>query len=81
MPAIITKYIGPSNVRGSRVKAYVENKSVTLGWDDALDSDANHLQAARELADKLEWDYDGEFLHSMSLPKGKGARVHAFVRS
>lgn len=53
--AIITKYIGPSNVRGSRVKATAAAGSVTLHWDDSLNSDANHRRAARALAEKLKW--------------------------
>ena len=78
MPAIITKYIGPSASRGARVKAFVETTSVTLDWDDALDIDANHIEAAKELAEALRWDYDGVYIHSMSLPKSGGAVVHAF---
>jgi hypothetical protein len=53
--AIMTRYLGPSNVRGARVKATAAAGSVTLSWDHALNSDANHLAAARALADKFEW--------------------------
>jgi hypothetical protein len=54
--AITTKYIGPRNVRGSRVKATSSSGlSVTIGWDDELDTDANHIAAARALATKLNW--------------------------
>ncbi len=53
--AITTKYIGPSNYRGSRVKAIAEAGSVTLHWDDALNSTDNHNAAAKALADKFKW--------------------------
>ena len=53
--AITTRYIGPSNVRGSRVKATAAAGSVTLHWDDALNSDANHQAAAVALAAKYGW--------------------------
>jgi hypothetical protein len=53
--AIVTRYLGPTNVRGSRVKATAEAGSVTLEWDDSLNSDNNHLAAAKALADKFGW--------------------------
>ncbi len=53
--AIITKYLGPTNVRGSRVKAVAEAGSITLSWDHALNSDENHALAAQTLADKYKW--------------------------
>lgn len=53
--AITTKYVGPSNVRGSRVKATASAGSVTLHWDDALNSEQNHTAAAMALAKKYEW--------------------------
>ena len=55
MQAIVTKYIGPSNVKGSRVKAACQAGSIFLNWDDALDSDHNHCAAAKALATKREW--------------------------
>lgn len=45
--AIVTKFIGPTNTRGSRVKATLPSgKSVTIDWDHALDSTDNHNRAA-----------------------------------
>lgn len=54
--AITTKYLGPSNVKGSRIKASCQAGSLTLHWDDALNSEQNHITAARALADRLGWD-------------------------
>jgi hypothetical protein len=53
--AITTKYIGPSNVKGSRVKATAAAGSVTLHWDSSLNSEANHAAAAKALANKFKW--------------------------
>ena len=51
--AIITKWIGPTNTKGSRVKASCEKGSVTLNWTYDLDVKGNHHRAAMALADKL----------------------------
>ena len=53
--AIVTKYIGPSNVRGSRIKASAAAGSVTLHYDSSLNTEDNHAKAAKALADKYEW--------------------------
>jgi hypothetical protein len=54
--SISTRYIGPTDHRGSRVKARASGGfSRTIGWDDRLDSEANHTAAARELAARLGW--------------------------
>lgn len=67
--AITTRYIGPSNFRGSRVKAKAAAGSVTLHWDDALNTEQNHAKAAKALADKLEWS--GKY-HMGGLPDDRG---------
>lgn len=57
MIAILTKYMGPTNCRGSRIKAYTSNpgQSVTIGYDHALDSEEAHRKAAQVLMDKMGW--------------------------
>ena len=50
--AITTKYLGPTNVHGSRVKASNEYGSVTIGYDCALNSFDNHALAANKLCEK-----------------------------
>lgn len=55
MQAIQTKYLGPTNVRGSRVKAIAEAGSVTLSWNHSLNADGNHKAAAEALANKFGW--------------------------
>lgn len=54
--AITTKFIGPTNVRGSRVKAKASAGSITLNWDHALNVETNHARAAQALADKYNWN-------------------------
>ncbi len=53
--AITTKFLGPTNFRGSRVKARAEAGSVTVEWDHALDPAGNHARAAKALAEKKGW--------------------------
>lgn len=54
--SIQTHYIGPTDHRGSRIKAKASGGlSLTLGWADELDSNENHRRAALALAQKLGW--------------------------
>lgn len=54
--SIATKYLGPTDARGSRVKATSSSGlSVTRPWDDALSIDENHAKAAIALCVKLTW--------------------------
>jgi hypothetical protein len=51
--AIVTKFLGPTNTRGSRVKAFLPSGlSVTLSWDHALNSQENHHKAAKACVQK-----------------------------
>lgn len=73
MKAIFTKYLGPTNSRGSRIKAWDgDNNSVTLHWDDALNSDENHVAACRALCDKVGWS------GRMIMGSHKEVNVHVF---
>lgn len=59
MIAIETKYLGPTNTRGSRIKAYTDNgHSLTIGYPHELDTRDAHAKAAVELARSLGWDGD-----------------------
>ena len=54
MQAIMTKYIGPSNTKGARIKAtwrrYGGHKTaVVISYDDALSQRDNHAMAAMKL--------------------------------
>ena len=60
MQTIATKYLGATDHRGARIKATHTGAytSVTLGYDDALSAEGNHIAAAAALAGKLEWEGD-----------------------
>lgn len=67
--AITTKYLGPTDTKGSRVKATAAAGSITVHWDYELNESRNHLAAARALADKFGWS--GEWVAG-GLPNGAG---------
>jgi hypothetical protein len=64
LQAITTKYIGPTNHRGSRIKATCAARSLTVSYDDAMNSTDNHKLAAYKLAETMGWraDYRGGVL-------------------
>lgn len=55
MKAIQTKFIGPSETRGARVKAWIKGYAATVSWDHGLEVVDNHGAAARKLAELLRW--------------------------
>ena len=62
MIAIQTKYINPTNTRGSRIKAFTETGfTVTIPYDHSLNHESVHFKAVKELVKKheLQWDIKG----------------------
>lgn len=64
MQAIVTKYLGPTNSKGSRVKATCEARprGLSVGWDYGAgnatgqsDIEANHNRAAVALIRSMGW--------------------------
>ena len=56
MQAIRTRILGPTNTKGTRVKAQITNgASVTLPFDSGLNSSDNHRNACHVLQTKLNW--------------------------
>lgn len=56
MQTITTKYLGPTNTRGSRyVASNPDGKRVVISKDYALDTDKMHLKAALALCAKMGW--------------------------
>jgi len=53
--AIETRYLGPTNYRGGRIKATAWAGSVTVPYDHALNTDGNHKAAADALIAKMGW--------------------------
>ncbi len=56
MKAIITKYLGPTNYRGSRIKATdTDRNTITISYDAALRHDDAYAAAAIALCKKMGW--------------------------
>lgn len=53
--AIETKYLGPTNTKGGRIKATAWGGSVTIGYPYALDAQDAHKAAADALIAKMGW--------------------------
>jgi hypothetical protein len=69
--AIVTKYLGPTNFRGARVKASAQAGNIVIPWDDALDMDENHAAAAHKFANGRDW-LAYSTLVGGALPDGTG---------
>lgn len=57
MQAIQTRYFGPTNMRGSRIKAFSEAfpRGVTVPFEHAIGIEGNHDAAARAFIKAHEW--------------------------
>jgi len=56
MKAIVTKYHGPTNTRGSRITASDEDgNKITISYPYELSGEAVHRKAAQALCDKMKW--------------------------
>jgi hypothetical protein len=53
--AIVTKYHGPTNSRGSRISATAEGGRVSMPYNSALSSERNHAVVAEALIRKRAW--------------------------
>lgn len=73
MQAIITRYHGPTDHRGSRITARAYAGAVTVPWDHALNPFQNHHAAAQALSRRMGWTSP---LIGASLPDDRG---YAFV--
>ena len=78
--AIVTKFMGPTDHRGARVKARCEAGTLTISWDDAQGVEENHSLAAWALANKFGWLEEGWTLHGGGLPS-KDGNCYVLVKS
>ena len=75
MKTIQTKYLGPTNYKGARIKASDEDgNSITIPYPYELSGEAVHRKGAEALKDKMDWK--GELIGG-SLKNGY---VFVFVR-
>jgi len=80
--AIVTRYLGPTDHRGARIKARADAGTITIPWNHAQDIEANHTTAAETLATKLGWvgEHTDWQLVGGGLPDGTG-NAYVLVRS
>ncbi len=76
MQAVRTKYFGPGNVRGARVKATCAARSIAVPWNHALNSEANHRAAAERLITVLGWNREEYYGRLFSGQLADGSYVH-----
>lgn len=77
--AILTKYHGPTDKRGTRISAEAQAGKIIVSYDYDLDDDDNHKKAALELIKKVGWEnyLRGGLAHGV-LPNGD--HVHVFKK-
>ncbi len=57
MKAIVTKYHGPTNMRGSRITASDEDGNrITIPYPHELSGEDVHRKAANALCTKMKWN-------------------------
>lgn len=80
MQSIITKYLGPSNFRGARIKAKATGGagSMTRSYDYALNTEENHRASAKAFAKHLQWP--GTWIEG-DLGDGMGGYVYVCINS
>jgi hypothetical protein len=72
--AIVVKYLGPTNFRGSRYKATAEAGSIVVDCDNRLNDGENARAAGMALAVKHGWDKYSDFVLG-GLPGPRGGYV------
>jgi hypothetical protein len=56
MKTITTRYLGPTNYRGSRIKASDQDgNKVIMTYRDEFNSEENHKTVAKALCEKMGW--------------------------
>lgn len=82
-PFVRTRYFGPTNFRGSRVKATNVNTgaSITVSWDHALDVAENHMAAALALYVRLPLAFGAEVPESFVMCGTKDQRDYIFTEA
>lgn len=78
MIAIHTKYISPTNTRGSRIKAYtagfgdIKGFTATIAYPHKDDTVKAHFEAVKALVAKNNLDWNLEFMRYGDSADGKG---------
>lgn len=75
MQAIHTKYIGPTNTKGGRIKAYTAaGLSATISYPHEFSHEMCHYQAVKALVKKHKLDWNIE-----NMRHGDSADGHGYV--
>jgi hypothetical protein len=75
MQAIITKYLGPTNSRGARIKAECERGKIFFPFPYELSGDEVHRAAVHALVEK----FAAEDVKQYGTPKDKNPWLRPFV--
>jgi hypothetical protein len=67
--AIVTRYLGPTNTRGARIKATASAGSVSVAYGYG-NEEAEHMAACLALVAKLGWQAPRGQWHGGALPNG-----------
>lgn len=79
MVAIQTKYIGATNTKSSRIKAWTDNgHSVSIPYPHEYSHEVCHFQAVKALVQKHDLDWD---LNDMRYGGTKKGYVFCFAHS
>ena len=70
MEAIFTKYLGPTDTLGSRIKAKALGKSITVSYDCSKSAFENHEQAVELFCKKFTSVYTCKDFIAASFNKG-----------
>ncbi len=79
MQAIITKFYGPTNHKGARIKATCEAGSIWMSYEYGLNIDGNHAKAAQMLIDKMGWNTEYYSKTVMGGLPGNNGYAHVFT--
>lgn len=80
MQAISTKYCGPTNTRGGRIRASAQAGYIYVPWDHSLGIDENHARAAQEYCKRKGW-VGPYYSPLVSGGLADGSSVHVFSES
>lgn len=81
MQAIITKFMPATDFKGARYKATAEAGSVIVPYDHSVNTEANHIAAAKALCKKMGWvpAADNRYTETVAGYLKAGQYVHTFM--
>lgn len=77
--SIVTKYLGPTNFRGSRIKATCSRGSLTISKPDNLNEDDAHKFAVEQLVEKFVCEDENGTATKRGTPRNENSWKRDFV--